>query len=134
MWGIFERSVKWRVVMITTKRALISMAVASAVVMISPVHAKNKNNSVFGSAAITKMSHKDSEKVSGKGNSAAYYGYYGNYYATLAINYGSLANRYNWTTYSNTGSTAARTYYYRAYYYAGLARSRYYNAYRYWNT
>ena len=62
----------------------------------------------------------DNQKVVGKGATANYYGYYGNYYNNLAGYYG------NYGLYTNNYS-----YYYSAYYYANTASNNYYNAYYY---
>jgi hypothetical protein len=62
----------------------------------------------------------DNQKVVGKGTTANFYGYYGNYYNNLAGYYG------NYGLYANNYS-----YYYNAYTYAGYAASYYYDAYYY---
>jgi hypothetical protein len=62
----------------------------------------------------------DNKRVVGKGSTANYYGYYGNYYNNLAGYYG------NYGLYANNYS-----YYYNAYSYATTAASYYYNAYSY---
>jgi hypothetical protein len=62
----------------------------------------------------------DNQKVVGKGSTANYYGYYGNYYNNLAGYYG------NYGLYQNSYS-----YYYNAYSYASDAATYYYYAYTY---
>jgi hypothetical protein len=62
----------------------------------------------------------DNQKVVGKGTTANFYGYYGNYYNNLAGYYG------NYGLYANNYS-----YYYNAYTYAGYAATYYYDAYYY---
>jgi hypothetical protein len=62
----------------------------------------------------------DNKKVVGKGATANFYGYYGNYYNNLAGYYG------NYGLYANNYS-----YYYNAYSYSNTAASYYYDAYIY---
>ena len=112
------------------KKYLLPVVMAAGMAISSPVAAKD----VFGSAATTKLTTQETQKVAGTGNTAAYYGYLGQYYSSRAVYYGALANYYNYYTSSNSGSSTARTYYYYAYTNANAARNYYYYAYYYYYT
>ena len=76
---------------------------------------------LFDNVGAVKVNTTEQNKaVVGKGATADYYGYYGNYYNNLAGYYGNRGLYYN--NYSN---------YYSAYAYTGYASNNYYFAYYY---
>lgn len=84
-------------------------------------------NPVFGKAKAVAISQTDAKNVVGKGSLSQYYAYVGNFYSSVAIQYGAYGAYADGVGANST----AKNYYAYAYAYADYARSYYYYAYYY---
>lgn|SRR5215213_3429788 len=112
------------------KAAATSFALAFASISLAIPVAHADNPLLASSTPATVLTDQQLDKVKGTGVLSRYYGYWGNYYAGTAVQYGSLGNYYDYlgTNYTGSGGTATNDYY-SAYLYAGYARDNYYSAY-----
>jgi hypothetical protein len=99
------------------RKALLASA---AVVLLASSAAQAANPLLAGIDAKVNTTA-DNQRVVGKGSTANYYGYYGNYYNNLAGyygNYGLYANNYSYYYNAYSYASTAASYYYYAYYYS----------------
>ncbi len=108
-----------------TVLAMVFALMLSISLNVSGAQAADKNP-IFGGAKVTTMSKADNTKVTGKGQYANYYGYYGVLYASYAYYYGDYAL---YTAPANSSSEYNN--YYNAYLYSYAAADNYYYAYLY---
>jgi hypothetical protein len=92
------------------------IASAAAIIAVSPGTScfAASENPIFGKLSVEKLTPAENMKVVGKGYYADLNGYYGNYYAALASQYGSVGFYFkNYSSYSTAGTYAgyAATYF-----------------------
>ncbi len=105
-----------------------ALALAALVSLTNPLTADaGESNPIFGDARVVELSTSENQDVAGKGYIADFYGYYGNYYASIASTYGYYGDLYDSYNYEVS-------YYYNAYLYAYYAALNYYYAYYYSGT
>ncbi|MDR5742509.1 hypothetical protein QCE73_04980 [Caballeronia sp. LZ029] len=73
-------------------------------------------NPIFGDASVVKTSVAENKQVIGKSAAQDFYGYYGIFYAQLALAYGGFAQKYPNTCSGACSSTSSQYYSYAATY------------------
>jgi hypothetical protein len=94
-----------------------------------PAVASAADSPIFGGGKIHTLDKVAMQAVKGQNTTSAYYAYLGNFYAGVAIQYGSYGAYLE--AFGNTYQGTRTTYYYTAYAYSAAATNYYYAAYYY---